>query len=317
MSETLELMQKVLRDEAKEMLHCADTLTNECDKIVDLIYNIKGRLIITGMGKSGHVGKKMAATLSSLGTTSFFVHPGEASHGDLGMITEEDAVIAISNSGESKELGDIIAYTRRFSIPLISISKNADSTLGKSSDYHINLNYEKEVCPMGLAPTTSTTLTLAIGDALAVALLKKKGFSPEDYSKIHPGGKLGASLLRNEKIMHDSYDLPLVPLGTLMTEALEIMTEKSFGCVGIIDNEGKLIGIITDGDIRRHIIDINKKTVDEVMTKNPKTTTKQALAGKGLALMNEKLITSLFVVDEENKPIGIIHMHDYLKNGVI
>ncbi len=317
MSEDISVMQEVLRAEANAMLNLADNLDDECDKVIDLIMDLKGKLVITGMGKSGHIGKKMAATLASLGTPSFFVHPGEASHGDLGMITKDDAVIAISNSGESKELGDVIAYTRRWTIPLISISKNSDSTLGGASDYHLNLNYDKEVCPMGLAPTTSTTLTLALGDALALALLKRRGFNKDDYGNFHPGGKLGSSVLRNDKIMHDSYDLPLVSFGTPMTEAIEAMTEKKLGCVGILDGDGIFIGIITDGDIRRNVENIMKKTVDDVMTKNPITTTKEMLAGEGLAIMNDKEITSMFVVDDIGKPIGIIHMHDYLKNGVM
>jgi len=311
------VMQEVLRAEANSMLNMADKLDNECEKVVDLIMGLKGRLIISGMGKSGHIGNKMAATLASLGTPSFFVHPGEASHGDLGMITADDAVIAISNSGESKELGDLIAYTKRWSIPLISISKNAESTLGEASDYHLNLNYDKEICPMGLAPTTSTTLTLALGDALALALLTRRGFGKDDYGNFHPGGKLGSAVLRNEKVMHDNYDLPLVALGSQMTNAIEVMSEKALGCVGVIDENDKFVGMITDGDIRRHITDIMSKTVNDVMTINPTTTTREMLAGEGLAIMNDKEITSLFVLDDNGKTIGIIHMHDYLKKGVM
>ncbi|MCT4575318.1 MAG: KpsF/GutQ family sugar-phosphate isomerase [Alphaproteobacteria bacterium] len=313
----IKIMKETLLEEANAMINLAETLGEECSKIIELILNIKGRLIITGMGKSGHIGKKIAATLASTGTPSFFVHPGEASHGDLGMITSNDAVIAISNSGESKELGDIITYTRRFSIPLISISRNSESTLGKAADYHINLNYEKEACPLGIAPTTSTTLTLAIGDALAVALLKRRGFSAEDFGNFHPGGKLGAALIRNEEIMHDDYDLPLAKEDTPMNKVIEIMSNKKMGCVGIVDNNNKLVGMITDGDIRRHVEDIMNKTAKDIMTANPITTTKSCLSAEGLAIMNNKSITALFVVDEANKPIGIIHMHDYLKNGVM
>ena len=313
----IEVMQDVLRSEANSMLQMADNLEGECIKVIDVIMGLKGRLIISGMGKSGHIGKKMAATLASLGTPSFFVHPGEASHGDLGMITADDAVIAISNSGESKELADIIAYTKRWNIPLISVSKNADSTLGEASDYHLNLNYDKEVCPMGLAPTTSTTLTLALGDALALALLTRRGFGKDDYGNFHPGGKLGSAVLRNEKVMHDNYDLPLVALGSPMTKAVEVMSDKGLGCVGVVDESGKFTGMITDGDIRRNIVNIMSKTVNEVMTVNPITTTKQMLAGEGLSIMNDKEITSLFVLDDDGKAIGIIHMHDYLKNGVM
>lgn len=314
----IEIMKETLRSEAQSMMQLAESLGSECEQVVDVLMNIKGKVVISGMGKSGHVGKKIAATMASLGTPSFFVHPGEASHGDLGMISSNDAVIAISNSGESKELGDLIAYTRRWKVPLVAISKNPESTLGAAADYNFSLTYDKEACPMGLAPTTSTTLTLALGDAIALALLERKGFNKDDYGNFHPGGKLGSAVMRNEKIMHDNYDLPLVQTGSSVKEGINMISEKQLGCVGVIDNEEKLIGIITDGDIRRHLDqDIMNKSVDDIMTRNPVTTTKSMLAGEGLSIMNDKEITCLFVIDAENKPIGIIHMHDYLKNGVM
>jgi len=317
MNNDLEEIRRVLKEEASEMVNLADSLGEECSEIVDVLLNTKGRVIISGMGKSGHIARKIAATMASTGTTAYFVHPGEASHGDLGMITQDDSVIAISNSGESKELGDLIAYTRRFDIPLISISKNKNSTLGKAADYHLNLTYNDEACPLSLAPTTSTTLTLALGDALAIALLKRKGFSANDFGNFHPGGKLGANLIKNGEVMHDDYELPLIKENSLMPEAIEVMSKGSRGYVGIIDDEGKLIGIITDGDIRRNVNDIMSKNASEIMTKNPITTQKETLAAEGLKIMNAKKITALFVVDDNHKPIGVIHMHDYLRKGIM
>jgi len=320
MNNDLEEIRRVLKEEASEMVNLADSLGEECSEIVDVLLNTKGRVIISGMGKSGHIARKIAATMASTGTPAYFVHPGEASHGDLGMITQDDSVIAISNSGESKELGDLIAYTRRFDIPLISISKNKNSTLGKAADYHLNLTYNDEACPLSLAPTTSTTLTLALGDALAIALLKRKGFSANDFGNFHPGGKLGANLIKNGEVMDDKYQLPLITEDTAIPEAIKIMSDlnrENPGYVGIVDSEGKLIGIITDGDIRRHINDIMNKRASDVMTRNPITTKKEILAAEGLKIMNAKKIAALFVVDENNKPIGIIHMHDYLRKGIM
>lgn len=272
------------------------------------------------MGKNGHIGNKIAATLASTGTPSQFVHPAEASHGDLGMITKADVVICLSNSGSTKELNDIIAYTRRFHIPLIAIVGNADSTLGRRADAVLLLPDAPEACPMGLAPTTSTTAALAIGDALAVALLSRRGFDAEQFRVFHPGGKLGDSLIKVADLMHTGEAMPLVREDTLMSDALIEISTKSFGCVGILDLDDALIGIITDGDLRRHMgEDLLGKTVNEVMTRNPQTISSSALAGEALAQMNStgfNGITCLFVVDD-GQTSGIISVHDCLRSGVM
>ena len=242
-----------------------DSFVNAVQKIA----GIKGRVIISGMGKSGHIGQKIAATMSSTGTPAFFVHPGEASHGDLGILTEDDILITISNSGESKEMGDIISYSRRFGIPMIAITSNPESSMAKAADLTLLIPDKKtapEACPLGLAPTTSTTTTLAMGDALAVALIEQKGFSADDFRQRHPGGKLGNSLLRAKDIMATGNDLPLVTENTPMSEALIIMTQKSWGCLGVTNQKGELVGVITDGDLRRHIVDIMSKTAKEIMS---------------------------------------------------
>lgn len=289
-------------------------------KACGILLGCKGRVVVTGMGKSGHIGCKIAATLASTGTPAFFVHPGEASHGDLGMITNNDVVLCLSNSGGTKELSDIIAYTRRFNIPLIAIVGKADSTLGRRADALLLLPDVPEACPMGLAPTTSTTVTLALGDALAVALLARRGFNAEKYRVFHPGGKLGGSLVKVEDLMHTGDAMPLVPEDTPMSEALIEISAKSFGCVGILSSEQALIGIITDGDLRRHMgADLLEKSVSEVMTRNPQTIRPTALAGEALAQMNStgfNGITCLFVV-ENGKPIGVISVHDCLRSGVV
>lgn len=286
---------------------------------LDLMEKTKGRVIVTGMGKSGHIASKIAATLASTGTPSFFVHPGEASHGDLGMFTTNDTVLAISNGGESKELSDIVVYCKRFGIPLIAMTKNPESSLGKAGDILLKLPSTAEACPLGLAPTTSTTATIVWGDILAVGLMERKGFSKTDYKQRHPGGKLGAILRKVSDLMHKGDELPLVELDTLMQDALLEMTSKMLGCVGVIDNSGKLQGIITDGDLRRCLSpDMLKQKVSDVMTVNPKTISPDALAVEALNTMNNtgKGITQLFVIDEANKPIGIIHIHDCLRAGV-
>ncbi len=286
---------------------------------LDLIQNATGRTIITGMGKSGHIAKKIAATLASTGTPSFFVHPAEASHGDLGMLTSNDVVIAISNGGESRELSDILIYCKRFGIPLVAITKNPQSTLGKAGNIILKLPNNGEACPLGLAPTSSTTATLVLGDALAVALLERKGFSKNDYSQRHPGGKLGAILQKVQDLMSKNDDMPILPETASMNQVVLTMTTKRLGCVGIVDNNGDLIGIITDGDLRRAIINskdnnIFNSNVSDVMTKNPKTTQGSVLVAEVVNLMNEKKITQLFVI-EDKKPIGVIHLHDCLKAG--
>ncbi len=285
---------------------------------LDLLQKTKGRVIVTGMGKSGHIGRKIAATFASTGTPSFFVHPGEASHGDLGMLTTDDTVLAISNGGESKELSDILVYCKRFGIPLIAMTKNPESSLGKAGDILLKLPDDGEACPLGLAPTSSTTATLVLGDVLAVALMERKGFSKTDYKQRHPGGKLGAILQRVSDLMHKGDAMPLVNEDTSMQEALLEMTSKMLGCVGIIDKQGFLKGMITDGDLRRCLSsDVLDRKVSEVMTRNPRTISPDLLAVEALNIMNNtgKGITQLFVV-ENGKPIGIIHIHDCLRIGV-
>ncbi len=297
---------KVLENEISDSLSAA----------LDLMQNTKGRVIVTGMGKSGHIGSKIAATLASTGTPSFFVHPGEASHGDLGMLTEEDVVIAISNSGETKELSDIILYCKRYGIPLIAITKNPQSALGKAGDIVLKLPDNGEACPLGLAPTSSTTATLVLGDILAIALLERKGFTKTDFRQRHPGGKLGAFLQKVADLMHKGDEIPLIPDTASMQEALLTMTSKMLGCVGIINSSGCLEGIITDGDLRRCMsADIFNKKASEIMTRNPKTVDGDLLVAEALKMMNEKHITQLFVLKDQ-KPIGILHMHDCLRIGV-
>lgn len=286
-------------------------------KALDMIQETKGRIIVTGMGKSGHIARKIAATLASTGTPSFFVHPAEASHGDLGMVTNDDKIIAISNGGESRELSDILLYAKRYGIPLIAITKNPESTLGKAGDIVLKLPDDGEACPLGLAPTSSTTATLVLGDVLAIALMERKGFSKTDYKQRHPGGKLGAILQKVSDLMHKGDDMPIVNEDTPMQEALLVMTSKMLGCVGIIDNSGKLVGIITDGDLRRWLTsDVLNKKVSEVMTKNPKVVSPDILAAEALNIMNNtgRGITQLFAV-QDGKPVGIIHIHDCLRIG--
>lgn len=276
-----------------------------------------GRVVVTGMGKSGHVGRKIAATLASTGTPAQFVHPGEASHGDLGMITPADAILALSWSGESAELTSIITFAKRFSIPLIGITSVNTSALGKAATIPLVLPRAEEACPNGLAPTTSTTMQLALGDALAIALLERQGFTASDFRVFHPGGKLGAMLRHVREIMHAGSALPLADQSMPMSQALIIMSEKSFGCIGITDEKGALAGIITDGDLRRHMGEnLLIKTAGEVMTPGPKSIPPSMLASEALNILNDKKITSLFVVDN-NKPVGLVHIHDFLRAGVM
>ncbi|MFC4271920.1 KpsF/GutQ family sugar-phosphate isomerase [Sneathiella chungangensis] len=312
--------RKVLKTEADALMRLLEDLDGEFVKALDFIFKAKGRVVVSGMGKSGHIGNKIAATLASTGTPAQFVHPAEASHGDLGMITKNDVVLCLSNSGGTKELSDIIAYTRRFNIPLIAIVGKADSTLGRRADAVLLLPDVPEACPMGLAPTTSTTAALALGDALAVALLCRRGFDAEQFRVFHPGGKLGGSLIKVEDLMHSGDAMPLVEESTLMSEALIEISAKSFGCVGIMNADQELVGIITDGDLRRHMgADLLKKSVSDVMTRNPQTISPTALAGEALAKMNStgfNGITCLFVVDR-GRTVGIISVHDCLRSGVM
>ena len=282
---------------------------------VDLVSRITGRVIVTGVGKSGHIGSKVAATLASTGTPAFFVHPAEANHGDLGMIAPDDAVIAISWSGETAELKGIVAYARRFAIPLIAITAGLDSALARESTVVIGLPRAAEACPHGLAPTTSTLMQLVVGDALAVALLEARGFTPDQFRTFHPGGKLGASLTKVGEIMHTGERLPLVSLGTSMREAVLEISRKGFGCVAVVSGEGALEGIITDGDLRRHMgDDLLSMSVDEVMTRAPKTVTADMLAAAALRLVNASSITVVMVV-EAGRPVGVVHLHDLLRIG--
>jgi len=283
---------------------------------LDIIGRMTGRVIVTGMGKSGHVARKIAATFASTGTPSLFVHPAEASHGDLGMITPTDVVVALSNSGETPELADLVTYAKRFEIPLIAICGRGDSALAESADVALVLPESVEACPMGLAPTTSTTIMLALGDALAVAMLERKGFSSDDFFVLHPGGKLGRRLLKVSDLMHAGDDLPLVRQDATMADALIAMTAKGYGCVGILDGSEGLAGIITDGDLRRHMSpDLPGRAAAEVMTTQPTTIRPDALASEALRVMNARKITNLFVVDGD-RPVGVLHVHDCLRAGV-
>lgn len=309
--------RRVLATEATALTALADSLGDAFIAACDTVAATQGRVVLSGMGKSGHVGCKIAATLASTGTPAFFVHPAEASHGDLGMITTSDAVIALSNSGETPELSDIIAFTRRFEIPLIGITSRAGSTLAVESDTALVLPPIAEACPMGLAPTTSTTMMLALGDALAVALLERRGFSAADFRVFHPGGQLGRRLLKVADIMHGGESLPVVSPQAGMTEVILEMTAKSLGCVGVVGPDGLLAGIITDGDLRRHLrADLMAQPAAEVMTRNPKTVVPSLLAAEALRIMNEKSITSLFVV-ENGRALGVLHVHDLLRAGVV
>ncbi len=285
-------------------------------RAVSALAEAKGRVIVTGIGKSGHVGQKIAATFASTGTPAFFVHPTEASHGDLGMVTRDDAILALSWSGETVELANVITYSRRFAVPLIAITSSATSALGSQADVVLELPKAKEACPHGLAPTTSTTMQLALGDALAVALLEAKGFTAHDFKVFHPGGKLGASLKYVTDLMHKGDAMPLVGEAAPMADVIVIMSQKSFGCVGVIDQSGSLAGMITDGDLRRHMgQDLLRRTAADIMTRGPNTLPPNTLASAALEKFNAKKRTQMFVV-ADGKPLGILHIHDFLRAGV-
>ncbi len=282
----------------------------------ELIRQAKGRVIVTGLGKSGHVARKIAATLASTGTPAFFVHAAEASHGDLGMITADDVILALSWSGEQAEMKNLITYAKRFRIALIAMTAECESTLGKAAEIALTLPKAREACPHNLAPTTSSLMLLALGDALAIALLEGRGFTSVDFSVLHPGGKLGAMLKFTRDLMHSGEAVPLKPLGTRMSDALVEMSSKGFGCVGIVDISGAIVGIVTDGDLRRHMRpDLMTALVDDVMTKNPKTISRDLLASEALEILNSSKITALIVTDA-NRPVGIVHLHDILRAGV-
>ena len=313
----LDVARRVIRAETNGLEQLARTLDATFSAALDLCMAARGRLVVTGIGKSGHVARKIAATLASTGSPAQFVHPAEASHGDLGMIGVEDAIIALSNSGETGELADIIAYSRRFKIPLVAITGGGGSSLAEAADVVLLLPCAAEACPMGLAPTTSTTMMMALGDALAIALLERQGFSSADFQLFHPGGKLGRRLLRVGDIMHTGDSVPLVGPAAAMSEAILVMTAKSFGCVGVRGDRGRLVGVITDGDLRRHMDDrLLARTVDDVMHRSPKTITPGQLAAEALGLMNCFAITALFVVDDQGCPTGFLHMHDCLRAGI-
>jgi arabinose-5-phosphate isomerase len=307
----LEAARRVLALEAEALLALSASLDDRLAQAVSLLAGATGRVVVTGMGKSGHVARKIAATLASTGTPSLFVHPAEASHGDLGM----------SNSGETPELADLVGHAKRFGLPLVGITGRADSALARAADVALVLPEAPEACPMGLAPTTSTTMQLALGDAVAVALLTRRGFTAADFRVFHPGGKLGARLSRVRDLMHGAAELPLAPPETPMEAAIVAMTAKRFGCLGVQGADGRLLGIITDGDLRRALevgggAALLGRTAEQVMTRAPRTVRPETLAAEALHEMNARSITALFVVDGEGRPAGILHIHDLLRAGV-
>lgn len=317
---TLLAARSVLAAEAAGLEALSASLDGQFAAAVELLVSCSGRVVVSGMGKSGLVGRKIAATFASTGTPSFFVHPAEASHGDLGMIQPGDAVLALSNSGETAELADLVAHTRRFAIPLVAITARAASTLARAADILLLLPPAAEACPMGLTPTTSTTMQVALGDALAVSLLTRRGFTASQFSAFHPGGRLGAQLRRVGELMHSGEAVPLAPLTMPMGEALLLMTGKGFGCLGVVGTDGTLVGVLTDGDLRRALgPDLFGRQVQEVMNPAPRTVAAGALAAEALRLMNEgkRPVTSLFVVDGAGMPEGILHIHDLLRAGVL
>lgn len=315
-NQIIETAARVFKTEADALNQFAAEIGAEFVKAAKLIHDCKGRVILSGMGKSGHIGRKIAATLASTGTPAFFVHPAEASHGDLGMITKDDICIVISNSGETSELSDVIAHTRRFQIPMIGIASRAESTLLKAADIPLILPNAPEACSIGMAPTTSTTSTLALGDALAVAVMEMRGFKRENFKTFHPGGKLGAQLLKVEALMHSGDEIPLVTPETKMFDAILTMTAGMFGLVGLIDENGALVGIITDGDLRRNLNGLMDKTAADIGLHAPRSVKKDMMAIEALALMNDKKISAVFVTNEDNKPIGLLHIHDCLRAGL-
>tara|TARA_Y100001934_G_scaffold279564_1_gene383741 strand:- start:3348 stop:4409 length:1062 start_codon:yes stop_codon:yes gene_type:complete len=315
-SSPIDSASRVLIQESEAIKRMSKELGQTFISAIEIFEKINGRIIVSGMGKSGHIGKKIAATLASTGSPAIFVHPAEASHGDLGMITSQDALLILSNSGETHELNDLIEYAKRFEIPLVAIVGCKISTLTESSNVSLILPDEPEAGTLGLAPTTSTTMALAMGDAIAVSLFERRGFSDRDFQVFHPGGKLGKQLLRVSDIMHVGKNIPVVKLNTPMSEALLVITEKSFGCVGVISESELLVGVITDGDLRRHMQEkLLSMYARDVMTDNPRTIRPNALAAEALGIMNELKITSLFVSDSDNLK-GIIHIHDCLRAGV-
>ncbi|MCE2027145.1 KpsF/GutQ family sugar-phosphate isomerase [Sessilibacter corallicola] len=316
----IDVGKRTVRMEYDAIKLLEDRIDDDFAKACELILAVQGRVIVTGMGKSGHIGRKIAATLASTGTPAFFVHPGEASHGDLGMITEKDLVIAISNSGKSTEIQALLPLFKRMAIPVISMTGSAESPLAKAALINLDIAVETEACPLDLAPTSSTTVTLVMGDALAVALLEARGFTAEDFAFSHPGGALGRKLLlKVEDIMHKGSSIPVVNLQTPLSQALVEMTQKGLGITTVEDDNGELAGVFTDGDLRRHVdlkTDLSTATMANVMTANPKTVAPNLLAAQALKLMEEKKITAVIVADESHKLVGILHLHDILRAGV-
>ncbi len=315
------IAKRTIDMEAEATLQMKDRIGDDFAKACELILQCKGRVIVTGMGKSGHIGNKIAATLASTGTPSFFVHPGEASHGDLGMITPSDLVIALSNSGSTSEVVTLLPLIKRMGVPLISMTGDQASPLAQAANARLDVGVAQEACPLDLAPTSSTTVTLVMGDALAIALLEARGFTAEDFAFSHPGGALGRKLLlKVEDIMHSGEDVPMVSEQTPLPQALLEMTEKGFGMTTIIDDNKKLVGVFTDGDLRRAIknnIDINSCTMSDVMHRGGTAINKNILAAEALKIMEDKAITALIVENDKNRPVGVVHMHDILRAGVM
>ena len=311
----VETARRVIGIEARALDLLAESLGPSLSAAVEVILAARGRVIVSGMGKSGHIGRKIAATLASTGTPAQFVHPAEASHGDLGMVTEGDVALVISNSGETAEIADIVAHTRRFSIPLIGVAGRAGSTLLRQADVALLLPQAPEACGSGIVPTTSTTMTLALGDAIAIALMEHRHFTPEHFRTFHPGGKLGALLSRVGDLMHE--DMPLVGQSAPMSEAILAISQKGFGVTGVVDDAGRLVGIITDGDLRRHMDGLLTRDAGAVMTRTPRTIAPDAMAEAALAEMQARRITCLFVVDDADRPLGILHIHDFLRTGMV
>ena len=319
MPRDLDVARAVLATEAAGIAALSGALGQTFGDAVEALASAAGRIVVSGIGKSGLVARKIAATLASTGSPALFIHPAEASHGDLGMVLAGDAVLALSMSGEASELADLVAHARRFGLPLIAMTGRAESTLARASDVTLLLPPSAEACPMGLAPTTSTTMQMALGDALAVALLTRRGFTAADFGDIHPGGRLGARLRRVRELMHAGAAVPLAPAATPMDQALIVMTEKRFGCLGVTDASGRLCGIVTDGDLRRAMGPLLlTRMVADVMTENPRTVGPDHLAAEALRLMGDAMrpITALFVVDADGMPLGILHIHDLLRAGI-
>lgn len=315
-----DLAQEVLQIEADSILKLKDRINDDYEKAIDILYNCKGRVIVTGMGKSGHIGKKIAATLSSTGTPSYFLHPAESTHGDSGLITREDVVIAISNSGETAELMNLLPLIERFGVKMIAMTGKKESTLGKKSDVVLDVSVEKEACPLGKAPTASTTATLAMGDAVAICLLKKRGFTEEDFLMFHPSGALGRGVLYHvSDLMITGDRIPVLSEDTMFHNTIQFISDKKLGCAIMVDNTGIMTGILTDGDIRRTLLKYDNTSnliAKDVMTKNPKVILESDLAAKALHIMEKHSITSLAVCDNSGKPVGLLHIHDLLKAGV-